>query len=125
MAADDAVALRRRAIVKTLLFIEAALLVALALWLIVLTVLDSNTELAPLLGEVSFALLGAVGLFASGRAFSQGKSYGRAPAILANLIALGVARYQIQGHFWIGAIIIIALALPTLYFTLRISAEKK
>lgn len=124
MAPHDAVALRRRAIVKTLLFIEAALLVALALWLIVLTLFDASTELAPLLGEVSFALLGAVGLFASGRAFSQGKRYGRAPAILANLIALGVARYQIQGHFWIGAIIIIALAVPTLYFTLRISAEK-
>lgn len=125
MAPDDAAMARRRTIVKTLLFIEAALLVALALWLIVLTLLDSSTELAPLLGEVSFALLGALGLFASGRAFEQGKSYGRAPAILANLIALGVARYQIEGNFWIGATIIISLALPTLYFTFRISAEKK
>ena len=124
MAPDDSGIARHQAIVKTLLFIEAALLVALALWLIVLTLLDSSTELAPLLGEVGFALLGAFGLFASGRAFGQGKSYGRAPAILANLIALGVARYQIQGNFWIGAIIILALALPTLYFTFRISAQR-
>ena len=124
MAPDDAVKARRRTRVKTLLFIEAGLLVAMALWLIVLTLLDESTELAPLLGEVSFALLGALGLFASGRAFGHGKSYGRAPAILANLIALGVARYQIQGHFWIGAAIIIALALPTLYYAFRISAER-
>ena len=124
MAPDDAAIARRRAIVQTLLFIEAALLVGLAIWLVVLTLLDSNTELAPLLGEVSFALLGALGLYASGRAFARGKSYGRAPAILANLIALGVARYQVQGHFWIGALIIFALALPTLYFTFRISAER-
>lgn len=120
MSTDDAVNQRRRAIVKTLLYIEASLLLTLAAWLIILTLADTSTELAPLLGEVGFAFLGAVGLIASGRAFAQRKNYGRAPAVIANLIALGVAYYQIQGHFWIGALIIIALAVPTLYFAVRI-----
>jgi len=124
MSTDDAATTRRRAIVKTLLFIEGGILIALALWLIALTLLDTSTELAPLLGEVSFAALGGVGLIASGRAFAAGKNYGRAPAVLANLIALGVARYQIEGHFWIGALAIIALALPTLYFALRIAPQR-
>ena len=123
MSQDDAIAAHRRAIVKTLLYVEGALLLTLATWLIVLTFLDVSTELAPLLGVVVFACIAAGGLFASGHAFATHKNYGRSPAILANLIALGVAYYQIQGHFWIGAVIIIALAIPTLYLALRIVPE--
>jgi hypothetical protein len=43
---------------------------------------------------------------------------------LANLIALGVAYYQIQGAFYIGAVIILALALPTLYFAFVIAKNE-
>jgi hypothetical protein len=43
---------------------------------------------------------------------------------LANLIAVGVAYYQIQGRFYIGAVIILALALPALYLTFMISKEE-
>ena len=109
---------------KTLLYCEGGLLLSLAAWLIVLTLFDESTELAPLLGEVGFASLGALGLFASGHAFARGRNYGRAPAVIANLIALGVAYYQVQGAFWIGAIIICALALPTLYFAIRIVPQQ-
>ena len=123
MSTEDALTQRRRAIVKTLLYCEGGLLLSLGAWLIVLTLFDSSTELAPLLGEVGFASLGALGLIASGRAFAQGRNFGRAPAVIANLIALGVAYYQIQGGFWIGAVIICALAIPTLYFAIRITPE--
>jgi hypothetical protein len=105
-----------RSRVATLLYIEAAIVLALALWLIVFSFTHENVELSPLLGEISFAVIGALGLFAAGRGYARGKNYGRSPAILANLIAVGVAYYQIQGHFYIGAVIILALALPTLYF---------
>jgi hypothetical protein len=40
---------------------------------------------------------------------------------LANLIAIGVAYYQIQGKFYIGAAIILALALPIIYLALKIA----
>jgi hypothetical protein len=113
-----------RSIVATLLYIEAAIVLALGLWLIFFSFTHENEELAPLLGEISFAALGAIGLFAAGRGYARGKNYGRSPAILANLIALGVAYYQIQGAFYIGAVIILALALPTLYFAFVIAKNE-
>ena len=113
-----------RSIVATLLYIEAAIVLALGLWLIFFSFTHENEEVAPLLGEISFAVLGAIGLFLAGRGYARGKNYGRSPAILANLIAVGVAYYQIQGAFYIGAVIILALALPTLYFAFSIAKNE-
>ena len=124
MAANDALSSSHRSIVATLLYIEAAIVLALGLWLIFFSFTHENEELAPLLGEISFAVIGALGLFAAGRGYARGKNYGRSPAILANLIALGVAYYQIQGHFYIGAVIILVLALPTLYFAFSIAKNE-
>ncbi|ASY15509.1 hypothetical protein A1sIA56_00965 [Candidatus Planktophila sulfonica] len=124
MAANDALSSSHRSIVATLLFVEAAIVLALGLWLVFFSFTHENEELAPLLGEISFAALGALGLFAAGRGYARGKNYGRSPAILANLIALGVAYYQIQGAFYIGAVIILALALPTLYFAFVIAKNE-
>ena len=114
----------QRSIVATLLYIEAAIVFALGLWLIFFSFTHENEEVAPLLGEISYAVIGALGLFAAGRGYARGKNYGRSPAILANLIALGVAYYQIQGHFYIGAVIILVLALPTLYFAFSIAKNE-
>ena len=113
-----------RSTVATLLYIEAVLVLALGLWLIFFSFTHENEEAAPLLGEISFAALGALGLFIAGRGYARGKNYGRSPAILANLIAVGVAYYQIQGAFYIGAVIILALALPTLYFAFSIAKSE-
>ena len=113
-----------RSTVATLLYIEAAIVLALGLWLIFFSFTHENEEVAPLLGEISFAALGALGLFLAGRGYARGKNYGRSPAILANLIALGVAYYQIQGAFYIGAVTILVLALPTLYFAFSIAKQE-
>jgi len=113
-----------RRVVTTLLYIEAGIVLALGLWLGVLGLTHDKKELAPLLGVIIFALLGAVGLFAAGRGYRNGKNYGRSPAILSNLIAVGVAYYQIQGHFYVGAVIILILALPTLYFAFSIAKSE-
>ena len=114
----------KRDLIATLLYIEAAIVLALGLWLIFFSFTHENEEVAPLIGEITFAALGALGLFVAGRGYARGKNYGRSPAILANLIALGVAYYQIQGAFYIGAIIILALALPTLYFAFSIAKQE-
>ena len=113
-----------RSTVATLLYIEAAIVLALGLWLIFFSFTHENEEVAPLLGEISFAALGSLGLFLAGRGYARGKNYGRSPAILANLIALGVAYYQIQGAFYIGAVTILVLALPTLYFAFSIAKRE-
>jgi hypothetical protein len=110
--------------VAALLYIEATIVLALGLWLIFFSFTHENEEVAPLLGEISFALLGAIGLFIAGRGYAKGKNYGRSPAILSNLIAVGVAYYQIQGAFYIGAVIILILALPTLYFAFSIAKSE-
>jgi hypothetical protein len=123
-AADGAKKSLHRSIVATLLYLEAAIVFALAVWLATLGFTHEEKELPPLVGVIVFALLGAGGLFAAGRGYKNGKNYGRSPAILANLIALGVAYYQIQGHFYIGAVIILALALPTLYFAFSIAKNE-
>ena len=114
----------KRPTVAALLYIEASLVLALGVWLAVLGFTHSEKEMAPLVGVIVFALLGAAGLFACARGYSRGKSFGRSPTILSNLIAVGVAYYQIEGHFYIGAIIILAVALPTLYFAFMIAKEE-
>lgn len=108
----------------TLLYIEAAIVLALALWLVIFSFTHENEGVAPLLGEIGFALLGAAGLYVAGRGYAKGKNYGRSPAMLANLIALGVAYYQIQGAFYIGAVVIIPLAVSIIYLVLAIAKSE-
>ena len=120
MISNNAKQSRKRTIAATLLYVEGALVLALAGWLVVLAFTHEDKEILPLLGVFLFAIAGGAGLIASGRGFAQGKNFGRAPAVLANLIALGVAYYQIDGGFLIGAIPISLLAVSTLYFALTI-----
>jgi len=119
MSQDPAKAAKARALVASLLFIESGVIVALALWLVVLTFTAESFELLPFLGVLLFALLGAAGLAASAYGFKRGKYFGRSPAVLANLIALGVVSYQVEAHLWFVAIPLAALAGATLISALR------
>jgi uncharacterized membrane protein (DUF2068 family) len=70
-----------------------------------------DKEWAPYLGVIAFAVMGSAGLFALARGVKAGKRWANSPAILANLIALGVAKYQFEaGLYWL-AIPIAAMAL--------------
>jgi hypothetical protein len=108
-----------RGIVASLLFVEAGVVLLLAVWLVVLTFTADSFELLPFLGVLLFALLGAGGLAVSAIGYRRGKYFGRSPAVLANLIALGVVSYQIEAHLWFVAIPLAALAGATLISTLR------
>ena len=114
MSQDPAKAAKARALVASLLFVEAGVVVLLALWLVVLTFTTDSFELLPFLGVLLFALLGAAGLAASAMGYRRGKYFGRSPAVLANLIALGVVSYQVEAHLWFVAIPLTALAGTTL-----------
>jgi membrane protein YdbS with pleckstrin-like domain len=78
-----------------------------------------NVEILPLLGVLLFALLGSAGLAASAVGYRRGKYFGRSPAVLANLIALGVVSYQVEAHLWWVAGPLAALAGATLIAALR------
>lgn len=119
MSQDPAKAAKARALVASLLFVEAGVVVLLALWLVVLTFTTDSFELLPFLGVLLFALLGAAGLAASAMGYRRGKYFGRSPAVLANLIALGVVSYQVEAHLWFVAIPLTALAGTTLISALR------
>ncbi len=114
----------RRAIAATLLFIEGALVLALGAWLIVLGITHENREILPLLGVLLFAIAGGLGLIQCGRGYKAGKNYGKAPAVLANLIALGVVKYQVEAGLYYLAIPIASLAVATLYFILTSASRE-
>ena len=119
MSQDHAKAEKARALVASLLFIEAGVIVALALWLVVLTFTADTFEVLPFLGVLLFALLGAAGLAASAIGYKRGKYFGRSPAVLANLIALRLVSYQVEAHLWFVAVPLAALAGATLISALR------
>ncbi len=113
-----------RAIASTLLFIEGAVVLALGGWLLVLGFTHENREILPLLGVLLFAITGGLGLIQCGRGYREGKNYGKAPAVLANLIALGVVKYQAEAGLYYIAIPLAILAVATLYFILTIASRE-
>lgn len=123
MAQDPSKAAKARAVVASLLMVEAVVIGALGVWLIVLTIKADSFELSPLLGELLFIVLGSAGLAASAAGYRRGKYFGRSPAVLANLIALGVVSYQVQAGLWLVAIPLAALALATVVAALRAIPE--
>ncbi len=119
MNQDPAKAAKARALVASLLFVESAVIAGLGLWLLVMGFTHENVEILPLLGVLLFAVLGAAGLAAAAIGYRRGKYYGRSPAVLANLIALGVVSYQVEAHRWWVAGPLAALAGATLIAALR------
>jgi hypothetical protein len=103
---------RKRAIL--LLRIESIIILGIVVYLVIAP-LFSTVSLPNALGaEIIYGLLGSIGLWVSAVGFQQKRSYGRAPAVLANLIALGVAYYMITGKFLLVGIPLAILALITM-----------
>ncbi len=113
----------RRNIVTTLLSLEGAVVLALGAFLIFKAFTTESVELAPLSGEIFFAAIGGLGLLASAYSFKDKRRFGRAPAVLANLIALGVAKFQFEGGLWFVALPLVIVAVTTLYCALTIVPE--
>ncbi|HUW77876.1 MAG TPA: hypothetical protein VMV52_03895 [Candidatus Nanopelagicaceae bacterium] len=114
---------KRRAIVAILLSGEAAAVLALGAFLVAKSLISTPEAPWALVGEVVFALLAGLGLLLSAHGFRTNRNYGRSPAILVNLIALGVAYFQISAHFWVLAVPMSLVAAVTVGLALSIIPE--
>jgi hypothetical protein len=97
-----------------LLRLESSIILGLVIYLLVAPLISEVNVPAALSAEIIFGLLASIGLWASASGFKQKKSFGRAPAVLANLIALGVSYYMITGKLLIVGIPLAILAAITL-----------
>jgi len=100
---------------KHLLRLESALLIILALYLSLSAVIKGVSAPGALAGEIAFSLTASIALFICSKAFATRRSHGRAPALLANLIALGVAYFMISGKLvWVGFALALLAALTAI-----------
>ena len=88
---------RARTIAALLVRIEALFIALIAAYLILRSITSELEEADAVIAEVVFLIAGAAGLFFAGRGFLAGRYYGRGATVMANLIALGVAYYMIDG----------------------------
>ena len=99
----------------SLLRIESVLLIALVIYLVVAAISHGVEAPSALAGEIIFALAASVGLFFCSRGFASRSSRGRAPALLANLILVGVSYFMITGHLvWVGGALALFSSLTAL-----------
>jgi len=113
-----------QAVSSSLLFLESAFSLGLSLYMIALG-FTHDKDWLPYLSVTGFAFAGSAALFALARGVKSGKRWANSPAILANLIALGVAKYQFEaGAYWL-AVPISAMAITvivTVFMKIKSSA---
>ena len=115
---------RRGSIVAALLAFQAVAVLSLAAFLTFKAITSHSEAPLALAMEILFALLGGLGLLAAARGFARARTYGRSPAVLANLIALGVSYFQMQAHLWILALPLAAISLLVLALALSIIPQQ-
>lgn len=97
-------------IAAPLLLVEAILVLGLALYMFALGFTHDKSWM-PYLSVIAFAITGAAGLFALSSGVKSRKRWANSPSILANLIALGVAKYQYEaGLLWLAIPITVVAA---------------
>ena len=101
-------------IAATLVRVEALFLAGLAIYLAVRTATSKVEELDAILAEIIFLSFASAGLFFAGRGFIAKRNFARAPTVLANLIAIGVAYYMIDGERGLLGVGLGSFALVTL-----------
>jgi hypothetical protein len=115
----------RRSTVVALLRLEGIVILALGLFLIVKGLISGGLiEWFVISGILALALIGGFGLLFAAKGFKTKKMYGRAPAVLANLIAIGVSKYIFEAGFWWAALPLTLYAALTIYCAVSIIPEK-
>ena len=103
----------RSTIAAALLLVEALVVLSLAIYLIVQNFIADNVDdRHALIGEIIYATAGATVLGVLAYGFYKNKRAQRAPAVLINLIFLGVSTYMFsEGLIILGLVTFIISAL--------------
>ena len=99
---------------STLAILEGLIVAGLGLFLVFNSFFSDVEEPSAWLAEIAFAALGSIGLIVAGMGLKRRKNWGRAPVVIANLIALPVAYYLWTSNQMIIALLLGAIALPAL-----------
>ena len=102
---------------SSLALLEGMIVASLAIFLIINSFISEVEAPSAWLAEIGFAALGSLGLIVASRGLRQRKSWGRAPVVLANLIAIPVAYYLITSDQILLGIILGLIAVPALLAT--------
>jgi hypothetical protein len=103
------------------ILIESIFLAAVSLYMVVLG-FTHDKDWLPYLSVISFAFSGSVALLALALGIRSEKRWANSPAILANLIALGVAKYQFEAgayHLAIPITIVAVTVIVSLLVSIR------
>ncbi len=116
----------RRRLAVIALCLEGFLILGIGAFLIVKGLTSKGSiEWFVISGELGLVIGGGAGLLIAAKGFKDKKMYGRAPAVLANLIAIGVAKYMYEGGLWWTAIPLALLAAVTIFLAVSVIPEKK
>jgi len=99
---------------SALAVVEGLIVAALGLFLVLNSFFSEVEEPSAWIAEIAFASLGAVGLIVAGIGLKRRKNWGRAPVVIANLIALPVAYYLWTSDEKLVAVLLGLIALPAL-----------
>lgn len=119
MSGDHSRSINTTGIASFLLLTESIIVFALGLYMVALG-FTHDKDWLPYLSVTGFAFAGSAALFALAQGVKNGKRWANSPSILANLIALGVAKYQFEAGVYLLAIPITVLALTIVVTVLRI-----
>ena len=99
---------------STLAILEGLIVAGLVLFLVLNSFFSDVEEPSAWLAEIAFAALGSIGLIVAGMGLKRRKNWGRAPVVIANLIALPIAYYLWTSDQKVVALLLGAIALPAL-----------
>lgn len=92
----------RATISASLLFIEGLVVLGLALYLLIQSFVANNiSDHKALIGEIIYVALASTTFFLFSWGFYTNRRFARAPAILTNLIFLGISTYMFAEHLYL------------------------
>ena len=116
----------RSTIAALLILIEALIVLALDIYLIVQNFIADNVDdRHALLGEIIYATAGAAVLALLAFGFYKNKKAQRSPAVLINLIFLGVSTYMFGEGLWLLGLVTLLVAGTTVVAAVSVIPENK